>query len=197
MHLFFPSLYDKLEDDKEEQSMVNFFELIEKRESCRDYDTRPVEKELLIRMVEAARLAPSACNSQPWRFTIVTGEKAGEVAACTQEMGMNKFTSDAPAFIVISEERARLSASIAGKVKDQQYAPIDIGLATAHLCLAATELGLSTCILGWFSEEKLKKLLGKTAGNRIRLVISVGYAGTDSIRPKKRKAPEEILCFFE
>lgn len=177
--------------------MNSYFELIEKRESCRDYDSRPVEKAQLVRMVEAARLAPSACNSQPWRFTVVTGEKAGAVAACTQEMGMNKFTSDAPAFIVISEERAKLSASIAGKVKDQQYAPIDIGLATAQLCLAATDLGLSTCILGWFSEEKLKKLLGKTVGDRIRLVISVGYAKTDSVRPKKRKALDEILYFFE
>ncbi len=177
--------------------MNNFFEVIEKRESCRNFDTRPVEKELLTRMIETARLAPSACNSQPWHFTVVTGEKATEVARCTQEMGMNKFTSDAPALIVVTEEKAKLSAAIAGKVKDQQYAPIDIGIATAHLCLAATALGLSTCILGWFSEEKIKKLLGKSTGSRIRLVIAVGYAKSDALRPKKRKEMSEILSFIE
>lgn len=177
--------------------MSDFFKLIEKRESCRNFDTRPVSREALQSMVEAARLAPSACNSQPWHFTVVMGEKAHALAKCTQEMGMNKFTNDAPAFIVVSEEKAKLSASIAGKVKDQQYAPIDIGLSTAHLCLAATSLGLSTCILGWFSEEKIKSLLGKDAGGRIRLVIAVGYAKTDALRPKKRKDIEEILSFQE
>ncbi|MBE7024920.1 MAG: NAD(P)H nitroreductase [Ruminococcaceae bacterium] len=173
--------------------MEKFFELIEKRESCRDYDGCPVDKALLTRMVEAARLAPSACNSQPWHFTVVTGEKAHAVAKCTQELGMNKFTDQVPAFIVISEEKATLSATIANKVKDQQYAPIDIGIATAYLCLAATNLGLSTCILGWFSEEKLKTLLGGLVSNRIRLVLAVGHAKTDEIRPKKRKELEKIM----
>ncbi len=177
--------------------MQNYFTLIEKRESCRNFDSRPVEKELLCHMVEAARLSPSACNSQPWRFTVVSGEKREALAQCTQGMGMNKFTNDAPAFIVISEERATLAASIAGKVKDQQYAPIDIGLATAHLCLAATSLGLSTCILGWFDEGKVKALLGDTVGNRIRLIIAVGYAKDDTLRPKKRKALDEILYFAD
>ena len=175
--------------------MEKFLELIEKRESCRNFDTRPVDKSLLCRMVEAARLSPSACNSQPWRFTVVSGEKREALAHTTQGMGMNKFTNDAPAFIVISEEKATLMAKIAGSVKDQQYAPIDIGLATAHLCLSATALGLSTCILGWFDEEKVKELLGDTVGGRIRLIIAVGYAKEDSLRPKKRKPLEEILYF--
>lgn len=175
--------------------MEKFFELIEKRESCRNFDARPVDKALLYRMAEAARLSPSACNSQPWRFTVVTGEKREALARATQGMGMNKFTSDAPAFIVISEEKATLAAKIAGAVKDQKYAPIDIGLSTAHLCLAATALGLSTCILGWFDEEKVKALLGETVGARIRLIIAVGYAKDDSVRPKKRKDMDEILYF--
>ena len=128
--------------------MEKFFELIEKRESCRSFDSRPVDKALLCRMIEAARLSPSACNSQPWHFTVFTGEKKEELARCTQRLGMNKFSSDAPALIVVSEEKATLAATIAGAVKDQEFAQIDIGLATAHLCLAATALGLSTCILG-------------------------------------------------
>ena len=175
--------------------MENLLKLIETRESCRNFDTRPVDKALLCRMVEAARLSPSACNSQPWRFTVVSGEKRAALAQCTQGLGMNKFTSDAPAFIVISEEKATLMAKIAGSVKDQQYAPIDIGLTTAHLCLAATALGLSTCILGWFDEAEVKALLGDTVGSRIRLILAVGYAKNDSLRPKKRKDMEEILYF--
>ncbi len=177
--------------------MQNYFTLIENRESCRSFDSRSVEKDLLVRMVEAARLSPSACNSQPWRFTVVMGEKRDALARTTQGMGMNKFTSDVPAFIVISEEKATLAASIAGAVKDQQYAPIDIGLATAHLCLAATDLGLSTCILGWFDEDKVKALLGNAVGNRIRLIIAVGYAKSDALRPKKRKDLDEILVFAD
>ncbi|MBQ7035985.1 MAG: nitroreductase family protein [Clostridia bacterium] len=175
--------------------MENLLKLIETRESCRNFDTRPVDKALLCRMVEAARLSPSACNSQPWRFTVVSGEKRAALAQCTQGLGMNKFTNDAPAFIVISEEKATLMAKIAGSVKDQHYAPIDIGLTTAHLCLAATALGLSTCILGWFDEAEVKALLGDTVGSRIRLILAVGYAKNDSLRPKKRKDMEEILYF--
>ncbi len=177
--------------------MDTFFSLIEKRESCRNFDTRPVPKAHLVRIVEAARLSPSACNSQPWLFTAVTGEKAREVAKCTQELGMNLFTNDVPAFIVISETEAKLAAKIAGKVKGQHYAPIDIGLSCAHLCLAATSLGLSTCILGWFNESKVKAVLGEDAGDNIRLILAVGYAKDNTTRPKKRKPLEEILRFSE
>lgn len=177
--------------------MENFFALIEKRESCRDYDGRPVDKALLTRMVEAARLAPSACNSQPWHFTVVTGEKAKNVAKCTKKMGANGFTENVPAFIVISETHATLSQRIAGKIADQHFAPIDIGIVTAHLCLAATSLGLSTCIIGWFSEEKLCQLLPGQEGEHIRLVLAVGYAKTDALRTKKRKELKDILTFAE
>ena len=133
--------------------MDGFFELIAKRESCRNYSEKEVEREKLERCIEAARLAPSACNSQPWSFTVVNSpELAPQVPSCLQEMGMNKFTDKCPAFIIIAEEKATLSARLGGKVKDQKYAPIDIGLATAQLCLAATQQGLSTCIMGWFNE---------------------------------------------
>lgn len=179
--------------------MENFFELIAKRESCRNYDeTRPVEHEKLVRCLEAARLSPSACNSQPWHFTAVENrETAAQVAACLQSAGMNKFASKAPAFVVITEEKATLKATIAAVMKSQAYAQIDVGLATAHLCLAATEQGLSTCIIGWFSEDKLKDLLGISKAKRIRLVVAVGYAADDKLREKKRKPLEEIATFAD
>ena len=177
--------------------MKDFFELIAKRESCRDYAEKPVDNELIKKCIEAARLAPSACNSQPWSFTVANnGDLTPKVAKCLQDLGMNKFTDKCPAFVVVTEENATLSAKLGGKVKNQEFAPIDIGIAAAHLCLAATELGLSTCIMGWFNESKLKELLDIPKNKRIRLVIGLGYAATEKLRIKNRKKIEDIVKFM-
>lgn len=177
--------------------MGNFFELTAKRESCRDYSDKQVDTEILRKCIEAARIAPSACNSQPWSFTVVNNsELSSKVAKCLQELGMNKFTDNCPAFVIVTEEEATLIARIGGKAKNQEYAPIDIGLATAHLVLAATEQGLSSCIIGMFKESKLKELLDIPKSKRIRLVIAVGYAATDKIREKNRKKLEDISRFM-
>ena len=77
------------------------------RQSCRAFDPdRPVSDELLTEICRLALLAPSACNSQPWKLLAVTGEKAKALAAGVQDLGMNKFASDAPAFVVVLEARA-------------------------------------------------------------------------------------------
>ena len=180
------------------QGFENYFDLIARRESCRAYAPTPVEREKLLRCLEAARLAPSACNSQPWHFTAVTEPSlVKSLAPCTQGGAMNRFTSQAPAFVVVTEEQANLTARLGEKIKDQQYAQVDIGLATAHFCLAATAQGLSTCILGWFDEDKVRELLSIPKAKRVRLILCVGYAQTDEIRPKKRKALEDIAAFRE
>lgn len=177
---------------------MNFFDLINRRESCRNFSDRPVEKEKLIKCIEAARLAPSACNSQPWSFKAVNNkEMAAKLAPCLQDLGMNKFTDKCPAFIVITEEKATLSAKFGGILKSQHFAQMDIGIAATHICLAATELGLSTCILGWFKEDKIKSELNIPNTKRIRLVIAIGYAATQDIRDKKRKSFEEIAEFID
>lgn len=176
---------------------MNFFELVSRRESCRAYSDKPVSRDQLVRMIDTARMAPSACNSQPWHFTAVTGEYARKTAVCTQGLGMNGFTAGVPAFIVISERPANLSAKLGGLVKKQQYAQTDIGIAAAHLCFSASEMGLSTCILGWFDENKLADALCLDKSSRIRLVIAVGYAASDTLRPKKRKPLEEVSDFLE
>ncbi|WP_458863292.1 nitroreductase family protein [Acidaminobacterium chupaoyuni] len=171
-------------------------QLVHLRESCRHYLPRPVEREKLEACLECAHLAPSACNSQPWHFTVVTNpELVKKVAPCLQEMGMNGFASQAPAFIIINEEKAALAATVASKMKSQDYAQMDIGIATAHLVLAAAQQGLGTCILGWFNEKKLKQLLEMPEEKRIRLVIAVGYSADEAPRPKKRKPSQEIIDF--
>ena len=177
---------------------MDFFELIKTRESCRNYARRPVEKEKLLRCIEAAGIAPSACNSQPWNFVVVTNpEKAGETAKCLQGRGMNPFTDKAPAFIVVLEEKAKLSPRVSDVLDSQHFAPLDIGLSVMQLCLAATEQGLSTCIIGWFDEEKLKDLLDIGEEEKVRVVLSVGYAAEGKLRQKTRKPLSQIHRFVE
>ena len=125
------------------------------------------------------------------------GENARKVASCTQELGMNKFTDNCSAFIVINEEPATLSAKLGSAVKKQQYAEMDIGIITAHICYAAQDHGISTCILGWFNEEKLREVIGIQKDRRIRLVIALGYAASDELRTKKRKELSDVLTVIE
>jgi len=175
---------------------MSFQELILTRQSCRSYDeTKLVEEEKLQAVLEAARLAPSACNGQPYHFTVCRGEKAREVAKATQGMGMNKFASQAPVMIVISEEDYVKTAAVGAKLKGNDYRSIDIGIAAAYLTAAATEQGLSTCILGWLDDKKLRDLCGLS--HPVRLVITVGYPKNDTIREKKRKTAEDLITYCE
>ena len=178
--------------------MSNFFELSAKRESCRNFADCGVKPADLRRMVETAALAPSACNSQPWHFTVVTqGELLAPLAETLQGMNMNRFTAKCPAFIVISEGESNVSARMGARLKKQDYASVDIGIATAHLCFAAEELGLATCIIGWFNEEKLKTLLFLPKDRRVRLVLCVGYTKDGEPRKKARKPLDEIVNYME
>ena len=172
---------------------MNFKEIAENRYSCRAYDpARTVEKEKLDQILESARLAPSACNGQPYHITVCNGEAAQKVAKATQGMGMNKFSSDAPVMLVISEKPYVKTAAFGAKVKGNDYRSIDIGIVAAYITAEATACGLGTCILGWFDEKAIHEIcaLDGTA----RLVISLGYAKEDAKVPdKKRKALDELV----
>ena len=171
---------------------MNFMEIANVRQSCRAYDeTRPVEREKLDAILEAARLSPSACNGQPYHFTVCTGDTAREAAKATQGMGMNKFASQAPILIVVSEQPYVKSAAVGAKVKNNDYRSIDIGIAAAYLTAEAAAQGLGTCILGWFDDSKLRTLCGLDMP--VRLVITLGYPKDDTLRPKKRKDISELV----
>ena len=175
---------------------MDFLEIAKVRQSCRSYDAdRPVESEKIQRILEAARLAPSACNGQPYLLTVCTGQKAKEVALLTRGMGsMNKFAIQAPVCIVISEGAYNRTAALGAKVKKNDYRSIDIGIMTAYLTAEATAQGLSTCILGWLDDEKIRAVCGTNAATR--LVITLGYASEDEkLRAKKRKELHEIVRF--
>ena len=172
---------------------MNFTEIAQNRQSCRAFDpARPVEEEKLKAILESARLAPSACNGQPYHFAICRGEKAKQVAKATQALGMNKFTSDAPVMLVIAEKPYVKSAALGAKVKGNDYRSIDIGIAVAYLTSEAAAQGLSTCILGWLDDEKLRQICGLQYP--ARLVITLGYAKDgDTLREKKRKDLSELV----
>ncbi len=172
---------------------MSFLELAEARQSCRRYDpTREVEKEKLDKVLEAGRLAPSACNSQPYHITVCQGEAAGKVAKGVTGMGMNKFAHDVPVMLVISEESYSPTAALGAKAKGLDYRSIDIGILAAYLTAEATAQGLSTCILGWLDDGKLREACGLE--RPVRLVIALGYAAEgDPLRPKKRKSADALI----
>ena len=175
---------------------MDFLEIAQTRQSCRGYDeTRPVEQEKLEKILEAARLAPSACNGQPYKLTVCRGAAAKEVALATRGMGgMNKFAVQAPVVIVISEMPYVKSAALGAKVKKNDYRSIDIGIVAAYLTAEATALGLSTCILGWLDDEKIRKLCNLEYP--ARLVITLGYAKEgDTLRKKVRKDLTELVQY--
>ena len=175
---------------------MDFMEIANARQSCRSYDeTRAVEPEKLQAVLEAARIAPSACNGQPYILTVCTGEKAKEVALLTRGMGgMNKFAVQAPVCIVVSEGAYVRTAALGAKVKGNDYRSIDIGIMTAYLTAEATAQGLSTCILGWLDDEKIRQVVGTNSATR--LVITLGYAAEgDKLRQKKRKDMGELVRF--
>ena len=179
--------------------MSDYFDLIQRRESCRNFDpNRSVEKEKLQRCAEAAWIAPSACNGQPWKYLIVTNPELNEkLRPLMMELGMNKFVKNCPAFAVVLEEATVLKVSLSQKFKDQDFAPIDVAFSASQFCYAATEQGLSTCIIGWHNEPKIRELFGLAGNERVRMVLAVGYAKTDALREKKRKPIDDVVTYYE
>lgn len=176
---------------------MNFLEIANARQSCRSYNPeRAVEEEKLNAILESARLSPSACNGQPYLITVCRGEAAKQVANATQGMGMNKFASDAPVMLVISEMPYVTTAAVGARVKKNDYRSIDIGIAAAYLTAEATAQGLGTCILGWLDDAKIRSICGLEGA--VRLVITLGYAkDTDPLRAKKRKDVSELVKYAD
>ena len=174
---------------------MSFLNLVSKRQSVRSYKPNPVSHEIIDRCIEAARLAPSACNSQPWSFIVIDNPKIKSKVASTIFSGMYSmcsFAESAPVLIAVITEKPKLSAAIGGHIKGTKYNLIDIGIACEHLVLQAAEEGLGTCWLGWFNEKKVKKELNLPKSTKIDVIISLGYPLDETIREKQRKSIDEI-----
>lgn len=176
---------------------MNFLEIANTRQSCRGYDeNRPVEQEKLDAILEAVRLAPSACNGQPYKITVCRGQAAKDVAAACQGMGLNKFAPQAPVLMVISEQPYVKSAAMGAKLKKNDYRSMDIGIAVAYLTAEAAAQGLGTCILGWLDDEKIRNICD--LDQPVRLVVTVGYAKEgDVLRKKVRKDIADLVSYKE
>ena len=174
---------------------MNFMEIAENRQSCRSYDAgKCVETEKLEAILRAAQLAPSACNGQPYKITVCTGDNAKSVAAACAGMGMNKFAVQAPVQLVISEMPYVKSAALGAKVKKNDYRSIDIGIVCAYITAEAAAQGLATCILGWLDDSKIREICNLEYP--VRLVITLGYAAEgDKLRTKKRKELSELVAY--
>lgn len=176
---------------------IELLELISSRQSDRGYLDRPVEQEKLERILEAGRLAPSACNSQPWRFIVVDHPdiRLGVAeAASSKALGMNGFTVQAPLLIVVVREKSTLVARVGGSIKDKDYSMVDVGIAAEHICLQAAAEGLGSCMLGWFNETEVKKLLHIPRSRRVELIITIGYTDKPH-RVKRRKEISEVVSY--
>lgn len=176
---------------------MKFLELVQERQSDRKYIDKEVEKEKLDRCLEAARLAPSASNSQPWTFVVVNElelkNKVGR-ASFGPLKAFNKFVPQAPVIIAIVQEKPKKITEIGGRIKNKEYPLIDIGIAAEHFCLQAAEDGLGTCMLGWFNEKKVKELLNVPEERNIPLLITVGYTPEGYLHRKKiRKDFEKFV----
>lgn len=180
--------------------MINgteLLELLKYRQSDRAYLSNPIEGDKLGRILEAGRLAPSACNAQPWKFIIVDQQELkNKIADCTSSkiLGMNHFTKQAPIHIVIVEEKANLTSNAGSLIKNKQFPLIDIGITAEHICLQAAAEGLGTCMLGWFDETKVKKLLNIPKSKRVPLIITLGYPANET-REKRRKDLDNITSY--
>ncbi len=178
---------------------MDFHELVKKRQSVRRYDSRPVESEKLEQCLEAARLAPSASNSQPWTFVVVNDpELTSKVAAQTFDkvVNFNKFVAEAPALVVFVVEKPKVITRVGAFIKNKEYPLIDIGIAAEHFCLQAAEAGLGTCMLGWFNEKPIQKLLNIPESKSIGLIVALGYPAENyKLRHKSRKTLEEVVKF--
>ncbi|MDO5562022.1 MAG: nitroreductase family protein [Synergistaceae bacterium] len=179
--------------------MKDFMELMATRQSCRSYDGAPVTKEEINACLDAARLAPSGCNSQPWNFVVVTNaEKRHKLSELLQCVDGNKFSENVPALIVVCEEECpRLMPAVLEKWSCKQFAQGDLGAAVVCITLRAAELGLASCIMGTFDEDEVKRLLDIPSGQTIRVVVALGHPTDGTVRPKKRKPLEEIARFVE
>ena len=174
--------------------MKDFFnELVLTRQSCRDFNDKPLSLELVLKIAEQARFAPSACNSQPWKMYVVAdSERLNGVFEALNERGHNNFLSKAKAFIVITEKDAILKETVGSKFDRNHFVKYDIGQLTAYITLVAESLGVSSCIIGWINQDKLRQTVGYTDSEQSNIVVALGYSNIP-VREKKRKDVLEVV----
>ena len=172
---------------------MTVLDIIRKRQSVRKYQDKPVEEEKLQQILEAARLAPSSTNSQPWHFISVKDKELKSKLMNAVPLGvaaMNKFINEAPIVIVgcVTPTFFQKVSSVFGR--ENHF--IDVSIAMEHMVLVAEDIGLGTCWVGWFDEGKVKKLLNVPRGAKVVAMLALGYPAEGGMHATTRKALEEI-----
>jgi nitroreductase len=173
-------------------------ELIWSRRSVRRYLEKPVEREKILACLEAARLAPSAENVQPWRFLVVDEPSLRDRLAEEAFSGihsLSRFARRAPVLIIILGHLDLIANRLGRQIQGISFYLIDIGIAGEHIVLQAEELGLGTCWIGWFNARRIRKLLEIPRRYKIVSILALGYAESRPGSEKKRKPLEEIAWF--
>ncbi len=151
-----------------------------------------------VRLSPMRIVSPSACNSQPWKFIIVDDNVTKKAFADNVFSGpykMNSFAQNAAAYIIIVSEKPKLPSWVGGKIRRTDFRLIDIGIACGNLLLAAQDLGVGTCVLGWFNERSAKKILFVPRTKKIELIIAMGYTSRLNFPEKIVKEPNETVAF--
>ena len=174
-------------------------DLVKRRRSVRSFSTRPVEREKIMKCLEAARLAPSACNAQPWKFIVVDDRELKD-KLCHVAFGgiysISAFCKKAPVIVALVSEQRQFLPRIGGMLRGTRYCLIDIGIAGEHFVLQAEELGLGTCWIGWFDERAVKRILNIPRHKKIDILIALGYGhGEKSPAVHSRRPIDKIASF--
>ncbi len=176
---------------------VKMLELIKSRQSDRKYSDKPIEGDKLERIIEAGRMSPSACNAQPWKLIVITDneiiQRVAE-ASTSKVIGINTFVAQAPVLIIIVREKANLTSKLGATIKEKDFSLMDIGIVAEHICLQAKAEGIGSCMVGWFDERSVRKLLGIPRFKRVELIITIGYSLSER-REKKRKPVSDTVSF--
>lgn len=179
--------------------MRNIAEIIKKRYSVRKYLAKPVEKNKIIKCIEAARLAPSAENIQPWRFLVINKpEKLIQLkkAAFSGIYSFTKWANSAPVIIVILAKPNFLTNKIGAQIQDIEYYLIDIGISVEHLILQASELKLGTCWIGWYNKKAVAKVLKIPKKYKLICLLTLGYFEYNNKLNRKIRKPIDKIVFF-
>ena len=178
---------------------MTLLDLLKHRKSVREFLDRPVERNKIMMCLEAARLAPSECNSQPWRF-IVVDDKQLKDKLCDTAFGgiysMNSFCKTAPVMVVVISEKSKFIARIGEMFRGTKYYLIDIGITCEHFVLQAEDLSLGTCWIGWFNERGVKSTLGIPQRKKIDILIALGYYDREKLGPEHDREPMDNIASF-
>ena len=170
-----------------------FLKLINTRQACRDFNDKPLDKETVMQIAKTSMLAPSACNSQPWRMYVVTdAEKLKVVTKSLQGVVQNKFLDKAKAYICLADRVATLKPEAMERFDRNHFVKYDVGELCAYITLTAESMGVQSCIIGWVNQKTIGEAIGLKKDERCNIVVALGYSDAP-IRKKNRKSESDII----